>query len=363
MDIVFVVGTRPQFIKLASLVKAFNKHGLEYGIIHTGQHYDYEMNRIFFEELELPEPIQHLGVGSGTHGQQIGLIIIRVEKAYRDLNVKLAIVPGDTNSALAAGLAAAKINVDVAHVEAGLRSYEYYMAEEINRRVLDHVSTLLFPPTEYAYRNLLKEGIDFSRIYLVGDVMYDNIMLFQDRIDKAPLPDCVSIDDEYVYVTCHRAENVDHPNRLKNIVSSLKKIAGEGYKIVFPVHPRTLKRMKEYGFYNSIVEEKNICLIKPVGYFTSLKLVKNAMVTITDSGGLQKESFILGTPVITIRNTTEWIETIEYGWNYVVGYGSTRIYDVFKEIIENPPKKVSIKGLYGENASDKIALIVKKYLY
>lgn len=359
MDIVFVVGTRPQFIKLASLVKAFNDQGLDYGIIHTGQHYDYELDRVFFEELGLPEPIEHLGVGSGSHGEQTGRIIIGVEKAYLKHGVKLALVPGDTNSALAAGLAGVKIGVDVAHIEAGLRSFEPYMAEEINRRVLDHVSTLLFPPTSYAYMNLLKEGIDFSRIFLVGDVMYDNILLFSRKIDEADLPDCV--DREYVYVTCHRAENVDHPDRLKNIVESLIKISSE-YLVVFPVHPRTLNKLHEYGLYDKLVD-KNICILKPVGYFTSLKLVKNASVTVTDSGGLQKESFILGTPVITLRNTTEWVETVEYGWNTLVGYGSDKIYEVFENIIVNKPRPVDIGGLYGYGyASKQIADIVKKYL-
>ncbi len=361
MDIVFVVGTRPQFIKLASLVRAFNKHGIEYGVIHTGQHYDYEMNRIFFEELGLPEPIAYLGVGSGSHGEQTGKIIIGAEKKYLELGVKLAVIPGDTNSALASGLAGVKIGVDIVHVEAGLRSFEYYMAEEINRRVLDHISSLLFPPTDYAYMNLLKEGIDFSKIYLVGDVMYDNILLFRDKIEEAVLPSCV--DDEYIYITCHRAENVDYPDRLNNIVKALLMIASEGYRIVFPMHPRTRNRLKEYGLYDKLDSEQNICLLKPVSYFTSLKLARNAIVTITDSGGLQKESFILGTPVITIRNTTEWIETVEYGWNTVIGYGSNKLYSVFRETIDNPPKPVSIEGLYGDGkASHKIAIILKKYL-
>jgi len=361
LDIVFVVGTRPQLIKLASLVRAFNKKGLEYGIIHTGQHYDYEMDKIFFEELGLPEPIEYLGVGSGSHGEQTGKIIIGVEKAYLKHGVKIAVIPGDTNSALAAGIGGVKIGVEIAHVEAGLRSFEYYMAEEINRRVLDHISTFLFPPTVYAYMNLLKEGIDFSRIFLVGDVMYDNILLFKKQIERAKLPECIK--EEYVYVTCHRAENVDFLERLKNIIYSLKKIADEGYQIVYPIHPRAYRRLLDYGLYSVLEKHDNICLLRPVSYFTSLKLASQALVTITDSGGLQKESFILGTPVITMRNTTEWIETVEYGWNFIVGYGSSRIYEVFKNIVENPPKKTSIEGVYGDGkASIRIADIIKKYL-
>ncbi len=358
----FVVGTRPQHIKLASLIRAFNSLGLEYNIIHTGQHYDYEMDGIFFEELGLPEPIAYLGVGSGSHGEQAGKIIIRIEKAYKEHHTRLAIIPGDTNSALASGLAAIKLGINVAHVEAGLRSRQPFMAEEINRVLLDHLSTLLFPPTTYAYMNLLKEGIDFSKVFLVGDVMYDNIVLFKNYIDKAVLPECV--DGEYIYMTCHRAENVDYPDRLGSIVRAVESIARVyGYKIVFPVHPRTCKRLIKYGLLDRLSNNKSICMLKPVSYFTSLKLIKNAVVTLTDSGGVQKESFILGTPVVTMRSTTEWIETVEYGWNTLVGCSTHRIVKAVGYFINNKPESIDPAKFYGEGkASHRIARIIKDFL-
>lgn len=358
-----VVGTRPQYIKLASLIRAFNKLGIEYDIIHTGQHYDYEMDKIFFEELEIPNPTIHLGVGSGSHGEQTAKILTRIEKAYKDLNVKLAIIPGDTNSALASGLASVKLGIHVAHVEAGLRSRLTFMAEEVNRIVLDHISSLLFAPTIYAYMNLLKEGIDFSRIFLVGDVMYDNIILFRNRIESAEIPSCIDT-DEYIYMTCHRAENVDYPERLSSIIKAAEIITNKlGYKIVFPVHPRTRVKLLNYNLLDKLLNNKNICVLKPVGYLVSLKLIKNALVTLTDSGGVQKESFILGTPIVTLRETTEWVETVEYGWNILTGHHTGKIVESVKYFIENKPKPVNVSKFYGDGkASYKIGEIVKKFI-
>ena len=361
-SISFVVGTRPQHIKLASLIRAFNELGIEYNIIHTGQHYDYEMDKIFFDELGIPEPTVHLGVGSGSHAEQTGKILIAIEKAYKELCTRLAIIPGDTNSALAGGLAAVKLGIHVAHVEAGLRSRIPFMAEEINRVVLDHISSLLFPPTTYAYMNLIKEGIDYSKIYHVGDVMYDNIILFKRNIDKTPLPEC--IENNFIYTTCHRAENVDNPRNLKSIIDAIITIVNKyEYDIVFPVHPRTYKRLIEYRLLDKLRENKNICLLKPVSYFTSLKLIKNALIVLTDSGGVQKESFILGTPVVTMRNTTEWVETIEYGWNILVGHNKERIIKGIEYFLENKPKKVDTSTIYGGGkASYRIASIMKKFI-
>jgi UDP-N-acetylglucosamine 2-epimerase (non-hydrolysing) len=358
----FVVGTRPQIIKLASLVREFEKQGIDYIIVHTGQHYDYEMDSIFFEELNIPKPTTYLGVGSGTHGEQTGKILIEIEKAYIKHAPRLAIVPGDTNSALAAGLAAIKLMIDVAHVEAGLRSRELYMAEEINRILLDHLSSLLFSPTNYAYTNLLNEGIDFSKIFLVGDVMYDNIILFKKYIEKTNLPNCA--DHEYIYVTCHRAENVDYPQRLKSIVDALIEITDEyDYGIIFPVHPRTHKKLIEYGLLEKLSSNRKICILKPVSYFTNLKLIKNAVLTITDSGGVQKESFILGTPIVTMRTTTEWIETVEHEWNILVGYSKKKILTAVNYFMSNKPQSINPAEFYGEGkASYKIAQIVKKFI-
>ena len=362
-DAAFVVGTRPQFIKLASLIRSFDEKGVSYAIIHTGQHYDYEMDRVFFEELGLPEPAAYLGVGSGSHGYQVGRIIMGLEPAYRDAGTRIAVVPGDTNSALAAGIAAAKMGIPVAHVEAGLRSRLHYMPEELNRVLLDHLSELLFPPTSYAYANLLAEGIDITRIYPVGDVMYDNIVLFRDRIDRAWTPGCAE-KGEYIYVTCHRAENTDNPAALASIVSALTRIPREtGLRIIYPVHPRTRRALEKTGLAGRLEEAEGVCLLKPVPYFTSLRLARDAAVTLTDSGGLQKESFILGTPVVTMRGTTEWVETVEYGWNIIAGSSEEAIIEGVKRFIEEKPPRINPGDLYGGGeASRRIAEAVKAFL-
>ena len=359
-----VVGTRPQHIKLASLIRAFDEAGLEYSIIHTGQHYDFEMDKIFFEELGLPKPIVHLGVGSGSHGVQTGLMLMRLEENYLKLKPKLVVVPGDTNSALAGGLAAVKLGIPVAHVEAGLRSRIPFMAEEINRVVLDHISQLLFAPTEAAYQNLIHEGIDIDKIYLTGDVMADNIMLFSERIDKAEIPIDIT-PKNYIYVTIHRAENVDNPFKLKEVVEALTYIPQAfNLEIVFPIHPRTRNRLIEFNLWSKLEKHKNIHLLKPVSYFTSLKFVKNATIVLTDSGGLQKEAFLLGTPAITLRETTEWVETVEYGWNTLVGTCKNRIIKAIKYYLDNKLEySINPIDLYGGGkASKRIAKIISQYI-
>ncbi len=361
--ITIVVGTRPQFIKLAVLVKTFKDEDLKFQIIHTGQHYDYEMDRVFFEELNLPEPIMHLGVGSGSHGEQTGLMLERLEKAYFEIKPKVVIVPGDTNSALAGALAAVKLGIHVFHVEAGLRSRLPFMAEEINRVLVDHMSSLLFAPTETAYQNLLHEGIDKNRAYLTGDVMIDNIIQYKNKIDKTELP--VEVEsNNYIYTTTHRAENVDYPEKLKEIVEALRLIPEKyGLKVVLPLHPRTKKRLSEYNLLEKLTEHQDVYLIKPLSYFESLKLAKDAAIVLTDSGGLQKEAFVLGTPVVTMRRTTEWIETVKCGWNIITNCNKEKILNGIRKFLDNKPEPVNAVTLYGDGkASQRITNITKKFL-
>lgn len=354
MKIASIVGARPNFIKLAPLSKETRKH-LDEIIIHTGQHYDYEMDRIFFEQLNIPEPDYHLGVGSGTHGYQTGEMLKRIEEVLIKEKPDLVVVFGDTNSTLAGALAAAKLKIKVAHVEAGLRCYNKKVPEELNRVLVDHLSDLLFCPTDRSVENLKKEGINRG-IYLTGDVMVDVLVQNIDKCEKRSeiLKDLGFRPKEYYLVTVHRAENTDDAERLKNIVSSLCELDN----VVFPCHPRTEKRLKELGLWEKLRRSVNV--IKPVGYLDMLVLEKNARKIITDSGGVQKEAYILKVPCITLRNETEWIETVEDGWNVIVGADKEKILKAVKEF---EPRNETYRNRFGDGkAGERIALIIKEYL-
>ena len=313
MKVATVLGARPHFVKAAPLSRRLRER-FEEVIIHTGQHYDYEMNRVFFDQLGIPEPDYHLGVGSGTHGKQTGLMLERIEDALLSEMPDVVVVFGDTNTTLAGALAAAKLHIKVAHVEAGLRSFDKTMPEEINRILTDHCSDMLFCPTETAVDNLRDEGIT-DGVFLTGDVMVDaleqNIGIAEksskilDELDINP--------KEYYLATVHRAENTDEPERLKSIVDSLCEIGN----VVLPCHPRTERCLRDGGLWNKIAG--HVKVIKPVGYLDMLVLEKNAKKILTDSGGVQKEAYIFRVPCITLRDRTEWVETVEDGWNVLVG--------------------------------------------
>ena len=317
MKIVSIVGARPNFVKHAPLSKKIRETFDEL-IIHTGQHYDYEMNKIFFDELGIPEPDYHLEVGSGTHGEQTGTMLQRIEKILLEEEPDLVIVFGDTNTTLAGALAASKLHIPVGHIEAGLRSFDRDMPEEVNRVLTDHCSTILFCPTKTAVANLLDEGVT-DGVYLVGDVMVDAL---EDGVkiaeQKSVIPDRLGlVSGEYLLATVHRAENTDNPDRLRNIVEALSEIEN----LVFPCHPRTENAIKRIGLWDQVKDS----VIKPVGYFDMLMLERNARKILTDSGGVQKEAYILRVPCITLRDNTEWVETVEDGWNVLVGADRRRI--------------------------------------
>lgn len=324
MKIATVVGARPNFVKMAPVSKELRKHFDEI-VIHTGQHYDYEMDRVFFEQLGIPEPDYHLGVGSGTHGYQTGEMIKKIEEVLMHEKPDLVLVFGDTNSTLAGALAGVKLHIRVAHVEAGLRSFDRRMPEEINRVLTDHISDLLFCPTKRAVENLRREGI-VEGVHLTGDVMVDavnqNVEVAErkseilDQLDLKP--------GEYFLATVHRAENTDDPERLKNIVEAFCETDG----LVFPCHPRTEKRLKDYGLWETLV--RSVDVIRPVGYLDMLVLEKNARKIITDSGGVQKEAYIFKVPCITLRENTEWVETVEDGWNVLVGADKNKIIEALE---------------------------------
>lgn len=343
--IVSIVGARPQFIKAAvisRLIRNEYKDRFSEYLLHTGQHYDDNMSEIFFREMMIPKPNVNLEVGSGTHGKMTGEMLIRIEEVLLEQKPDWVVVYGDTNSTLAGALAASKIHIPVAHVEAGLRSFKRRMPEEQNRVVADHLSTLLFCPTDTAVTNLKREGIT-KGVHKTGDVMYDANLFYRKLLKKRPKEESVlsriKLPEYFFLLTMHRAENTDDPKRLKDIVDALN---GSGKKGIFPMHPRTKKALEANGLsFNG-----NITCIDPVGYFDMLELEERCEFIVTDSGGVQKEAYFFEKPCITLRDETEWVETVEAGANVVVGAYKERIEEVF-----NLLPKSNVDNLYGDGES------------
>lgn len=306
-----VVGARPQFIKAAPVSAALVRAGIDECLLHTGQHYDRGMSEVFFEELGLRAPGINLEVGSGTHGEQTAAMLVGIERAIRDRSPDWVLIYGDTNSTVAGAMAAAKLHVPVAHVEAGLRSYNRRMPEEVNRVVADTLSEVLFVPTESARQNLLREGVADARIVWSGDVMYDVTLRFRDvAIERSKIRSELGLErGGYVLATVHRAENTDDPARLETILGALSRVARE-IPVVLPLHPRTRKVVGARGLGTD-----GIRLIDPVGFLDMVSLEMNAAVIATDSGGVQKEAFFHRVPCVTLRDETEWVESAELGWN------------------------------------------------
>ena len=358
MKIISVVGARPQFIKLAALSQKLRENHREL-ILHTGQHYDDELSKVFFRELSIPLPDFNLGIGSGNHGQQTGRMLEGIENILLKENPDLVIVYGDTNSTLAGALAAAKQNIPLAHVEAGLRSFRKTMPEEINRVVADHLSDLLFCPTRTSVLNLRKEGIT-KGVYLVGDVMYDSLLqnIKVARRISSIMKSLSLKTKNFFLVTIHRAENTDHPENLKKIVDILLSIKG---KVIFPAHPRVKKFLVKHGLSRKLKAEKDMTLIDPVSYWDMLILEENARIILTDSGGVQKEAFFLKTPCVTLRDGTEWIETVKDGMNTVTGLNLRKIKRILtrKPYLRNPKTSPFGNG----RASQKIAGIISKRIH
>lgn len=314
--ILTVVGARPQFIKAAVVSRVLRvTPGVREVLVHTGQHYDDNMSQVFFEELDIPEPDYHLGIGGGSHGQNTGRMLEAIEKVLINERPHLVLVYGDTDSTLAGALAASKLHIPVAHVEAGLRSFNRRMPEEINRVLTDHISDLLFAPTEKAVQNLLREGLPMSAIHWVGDVMYDAALYYGEKAERYSqiLQRLNLLPKRYVLATVHRAENTDDPVRLRVILEALVRVHQE-VPVVFPVHPRTRKRAEAYGLQGLL---DKVLSLEPVGYLDMAMLEKNARLIATDSGGVQKEAFFYGVPCVTLRDETEWVELVELGWNVV----------------------------------------------
>lgn len=310
-----IVGARPQFIKLAPLSAELRRQGFHETIIHTGQHYDGNMSGLFFEELEIPEPDVNLEIGSGSHGVQTGRMLIAIEEVLLNEHPDLVLVYGDTNSTLAGALSASKLHIPLAHVEAGLRSFNREMPEETNRIVADHLSDILLCPNATAVNNLAGEGIT-KGVHLVGDLMMDALLHFSDiATSKSHILETLGITaKDYYLATVHRAENTDDRERLASILSALSDMRRT---VIFPMHPRTKHRMAECGLENALGD--NVIVIDPIGYLDMINLEQNALAILTDSGGVQKEAFWLRVPCITLRDETEWVETVTSGWNTLTG--------------------------------------------
>lgn len=316
--IVTVIGARPQFIKAAAVSRALRASGsVEEVLVHTGQHYDDGMSDIFFRELDIPKPSYSLGIGSGSHGDQTGRMLAALENTLQKERPNWVLIYGDTNSTLAGALAAVKLHIPVAHVEAGLRSFNRRMPEEINRVVSDHVSDLLFAPTDIAVRNLLNEGLDSARIHKVGDVMYDVALFYgaKARAESDVLSRLKLAAGNYVLATVHRAENTDIAERLRNILNGLIAVS-RSIPVVLPLHPRTRNSLDHE--MRKQVSNSKILMLDPVGYLDMVMLESNAKAIATDSGGVQKEAYFYKIPCITLRDETEWTELVELGWNRLV---------------------------------------------
>lgn len=349
MKILTVVGARPQFVKAAAVSRILRKEHTEV-LVHTGQHYDERMSEVFFRELGIPEPDYNLEVGSAGHSVQTGEMLIRMEPIFEKEKPDWVLVYGDTNSTLAGALVASKLHIPVAHVEAGLRSFNREMPEEINRVLTDHVSQLLFCPAQKAVENLKLEGVT-SGVHVVGDVMYDAVLRHSDAAEKKSsiLKLLALKPKQYLLATVHRASNVDDTEKLLNILETFAML---GETVVFPVHPRTRKAIEAAGF--SIGE--NVKLVEPVGYLDMLWLEKNARMILTDSGGVQKEAYWFATPCATLREETEWVETVESGWNVVVGIERERILNT----VRNFSVPDSRPNLFGDgDASQKIVRLLE----
>ncbi|HDK7138398.1 TPA: UDP-N-acetylglucosamine 2-epimerase (non-hydrolyzing) [Clostridium botulinum] len=350
MKILTVVGARPQFIKAAAVSNIIRKEHTEI-LVHTGQHYDENMSKIFFEELRIPKPDYNLEIGSGNHGEQTGKMLIELEKIYLKEKPDLVLVYGDTNSTLAGALCASKLLIPVAHVEAGLRSFNMNMPEEQNRILTDHISKLLFVPTATAEKNLHTEGVN-NGVHNVGDVMFDAVLHFKKLAEKKEsILDKISIKSgEYILTTIHRAENTNDINRLKNIIEALNE---SGKSIVLPLHPRTKKYIEDYNLQLN----DNIKLIEPVGYLDMITLEMNSQKIVTDSGGVQKEAFFMEKPCVTMRDETEWVETVENGWNIIVGTNKEKILNA---IVKFKPEKEQQEIFGNGHAAEKILDIINE---
>lgn len=360
--VITVVGARPQFIKAATVSRAFSRfpEQISEKILHSGQHYDENMSDVFFSEMGIPRPVFQLSAGGGFHGEQTGKMLAGIEEILLAEKPDCVLVYGDTNSTLAGALAAAKLHIPVAHVEAGLRSYNKKMPEEINRIATDHISSLLFAPTDTAYETMQKENLDPESMFLSGDVMYDAALYYSKKADAQStiLDQCDVESKSYILATIHRAETTDNTQRINAIVEALVEL-GKKEKIVLPLHPRTRNTLDSLGILNKL--SKAVLLTDPLGFIDMVMLEKHAKLIVTDSGGVQKEAYFHKVPCVTLRTETEWSELVDAGWNILADLtdGST----ILESIYKGPTLSGSDISCYGTgDASGYIAEKVLEFL-
>ncbi|MBI2135161.1 UDP-N-acetylglucosamine 2-epimerase (non-hydrolyzing) [Candidatus Woesearchaeota archaeon] len=362
MKIASIVGTRPNFMKIAPLANQFKEFGIGHILIHTGQHYDNEMSKLFFDDLEIPKPDINLGVGSGTREKQIEIIKHKLEPILKEEDPDLVIVVGDVNSTLAGAEAAKKLGIKVAHVEAGLRSFDKDMVEELNRIETDKISDFLFTTEKSGNENLIKEKIDEEKIFFVGNVMIDTLLSHREKAEKSDILKRLNLNKkEYCTLTLHRPTNVDTKEGFDNIIDILEKLQ-EKIKIVFPVHPRTRKNIETFHLEKKIGSMKNLIIIEPLGYLDFLCLMDNSKIVLTDSGGIQEETTVLGIPCITLRKNTERPVTFEEGTNTIVSTDKDKIIKKALDILDGKVKfKNKIPELWDGKAAERISMIILKH--
>jgi UDP-N-acetylglucosamine 2-epimerase (non-hydrolysing) len=354
-----VVGARPNFMKIAPLMAAYERHSvIDPILVHTGQHYDQVMSKLFFDELGLPKPHVNLGIGGGTHSEQTAHIMMAFEKYCRETEPDRVLVVGDVNSTIACALVASKLGIPLAHVEAGLRSFDRSMPEEINRVLTDALSDLLFVSEPSGVENLKQEGVQEERIHLVGNVMIDTLLFNRQRSDASDILQKLALEpSDYVLLTLHRPSNVDEPKVLEGIVGAVLEIASQ-LRVVFPAHPRTVRQLEQFGLASRLQESSAIQLTEPLGYLDFLKLMAQARVVLTDSGGIQEETTILKIPCLTLRHNTERPVTVEMGGNRIVGTDPETILSAFSEVLAKKRITIRTPPLWDGQAAERITEIL-----
>ena len=360
--IIIVVGARPNFMKMAPIYDYLNSKNLPLLLVHTGQHYDENMSKVFFDDLGMPKPNIYLGVGSGSHAKQTAQIMVDFEDICEKNKPSMVVVAGDVNSTIACALVSSKLNIPVAHIEAGLRSFDMKMPEEINRVLTDRISNLLFTPSNDANQNLINEGASKSSIKLVGNIMIDSLLNNIEKAKKSNIHEKLNIiKQKYAIVTLHRPSNVDYEDILSGIITSFEKISND-ILLIFPIHPRTSQMISKFGLDERISQNPNLKLIDPQGYLDFLALIKKSKAVFTDSGGLQEETTALGIPCITIRKNTERPITVTEGTNIIVGNKPENIINEWNNIYKNKGKKGKIPKLWDGKTSERIGIEIIKYL-
>ncbi len=356
--IISVVGARPNFMKVAPIHRAFQKYSdkIQHLICHTGQHYDEKMSKVFFDDLELPKPDFYLGVGSGSHAEQTAKVMMEFEKVLLAEKPDMILVVGDVNSTIACSLTAAKLHIKVVHVEAGLRSFDRKMPEEVNRVLTDAISDYLFVTEKSGLENLKHEGVDDSKVFFVGNVMIDSLAYYLDKTNgRTILSDFGLTPQNYLLVTLHRPSNVDSKEQLTKLIGMLERLS-EKRKVIFPIHPRTRKNLSDYNLLND--NNDNLILTDPIGYIDFLTLTKNAELILTDSGGIQEESTYLGVQCITLRTSTERPITVEVGTNQLLGNDLNKAEQTALDILSGKKKEGKIPELWDGKAAERIAAIL-----